>query len=117
MVEEEQARIASSITNDLRSVSHNISIPPTIPSNITTNTKESLADLWHRRLAYINHNDIQRLQYTLIGIGIFPLKQKTLGDYACEGCLAGKIKESFNKKIDSCTTQRIRRLYCNTSGI
>jgi hypothetical protein len=57
---EEQARAASalSITSDLRSASRDILIPPTIPSNITTNTKESLADLWHRRLAYTNHNDI-----------------------------------------------------------
>jgi hypothetical protein len=40
---EEQARSASAITNDLRSMLHNI----LIPSNISTNTKESLADLWH----------------------------------------------------------------------
>jgi hypothetical protein len=38
---EEQAQSASAITNDLRSISHNILIPP----NISTNTKESLADL------------------------------------------------------------------------
>jgi hypothetical protein len=57
---EEQARSASAITNDLRSMSHDISIPPNISIN-TTNTKESLADLWHRRLAHTNHNDIQRL--------------------------------------------------------
>jgi hypothetical protein len=50
-------------------------------------------------------------------MGIFPLKQKTSGDHACEGCLVGKIKESFNKKTDSRTTQRIRRLYYDTSGI
>jgi hypothetical protein len=115
---EEQARAASasasSITSDLRSASHDTS---TIPSNITTNTKESLADLWHRRLAHTNHNDIQRLQHTSIGMGIFPPKQKTSGDHACEGCLAGKMKESFNKKTDSRTTQRIRRLHCDTSGI
>ena len=54
---EEQARSASAITNDLRSMSYNISIPP----NISTNTKESLANLWHRQLAHTNYNDIQRL--------------------------------------------------------
>jgi hypothetical protein len=53
----EQARSASAITNDLRSMSHNILIPP----NISTNIKESLANLWHRRLAHTNHNNIQRL--------------------------------------------------------
>jgi hypothetical protein len=110
---EEQARSTSAITNDLQSMSHDISIPP----NISTNTKESLADLWHQRLAHTNHNNIQRLQHTSIRIGIFPLKQKTSGDHAYKGCLASKIKESFNKKTDSHTTQRIRRLHCNTSGI
>jgi hypothetical protein len=51
---EEQAQSALAIINDLQSMSYDILIPP----NISTNTKESLADLWHRRLAYTNHNDI-----------------------------------------------------------
>jgi hypothetical protein len=31
----------------------------------------------------------------------------------CEGCLAGKIKESFSKQTDSRIKERIRKLYCN----
>jgi hypothetical protein len=50
-------------------------------------------------------------------MSVFPTKQRTSGDHACEGCLAGKMKESFNKTTDSRTTQRIRRLHCDTSGI
>ena len=101
------------IINNLQLILYNI----LIPLNISINIKESLANLWHQQLAYTNYNNIQRLQHTLIGIGIFPLKQKTSSDYAYKGCLAGKIKESFNKKTDSRTTQRIRRLHYNILGI
>ena len=33
------------------------------------NTKESVANLWHRRLAYTNHDDIFKLQSYSTGIG------------------------------------------------
>jgi len=46
-------------------------------------------------------------------MAIFPLKQSILSDHAYKGCLAGKIKESFNKTTDSYIIQRIRRLYCD----
>ena len=81
------------------------------------NTKESAANLWHKRLAYTNHNDVFKLQSYSINIGQFALKSKPLRDYAYKGCLAGKIKESFNKKTDSRIKERIKKVYCNTSGI
>ncbi|RFU23823.1 hypothetical protein B7463_g12518, partial [Scytalidium lignicola] len=39
------------------------------------------------------------------------------GDTACEACLAGRMKESFNKTTDSCTDVLGRRLHCDISGI
>jgi len=81
------------------------------------NTKESAANLWHRRLAHTNHNDIFKLQSYSTGMGQFAPKSKPLGDHACEGCLAGKMKESLNKKTDSRTKERIRKVHCDTSGI
>ena len=42
---------------------------------------------------------------------------RTAGRRACEGCLAGKMKESFNKKSDTQFAIRIKRLYVDTLGI
>jgi hypothetical protein len=39
------------------------------------------------------------------------------GKTACEACLAGQQKESFNKKTDNRSTVKLRRLYCDISGI
>jgi hypothetical protein len=50
-------------------------------------------------------------------MGQFALKAKTVGDKACKGCLIGKIKESFNKKTNSRTTQHIYKVYVNISRI
>ena len=50
-------------------------------------------------------------------MGQFAPKAKTAGDRAYKGCLTGKIKESFNKKTNSRTTQYIRKVYINISRI
>jgi hypothetical protein len=42
---------------------------------------------------------------------------RTAGRRACEGCLAGKMKESFNKKTDTQSTTRIKKLHADTLGI
>jgi hypothetical protein len=34
----------------------------------------------------------------------------------CKPCLAGKMKESFNKKTNKREGRRVRRLYANLSG-
>jgi hypothetical protein len=81
------------------------------------NTEESAADLWHRRLTHTNHKDILELQSSSTGIDQFTLKSKPFGDHACEGCLAGKIKESFSKQTNSRTNERIRKLHCDILGI
>ena len=36
---------------------------------------------------------------------------------ACEACLAGKMKESFNKKTDKREGKKVRRLHANLSGM
>ena len=44
-------------------------------------------------------------------------KRKLLhGEKLCEPCLAGKIKESFNKKTDKREGRRVKRLYADLSG-
>ena len=40
-----------------------------------------------------------------------------LSNYTYKGCLASKMKESFNKKIDNRSTIKIRRLHADISGI
>ena len=70
------------------------------PLNRTFQLDESNANLWHRRLSHTNFKDIQRLEKASKGIKL-GLIVKTVGRRACECCLAGKMKESFNKKTDT----------------
>jgi hypothetical protein len=39
------------------------------------------------------------------------------GETVCEACLAGRIKESFNKTTDNRKQLKVQRLYANISGI
>ena len=44
-------------------------------------------------------------------------KRKLLhGEKLCEPCLAGKMKELFNKKTDKREGKRVKRLYADLSG-
>ena len=44
-------------------------------------------------------------------------KRKQLkGEKLCEPCLAGKMKELFNKKTDKREGKRVRRLHADLSG-
>ena len=52
-------------------------------------------------------------------VGLIKLKDKRrllYGEKLCEPCLAGKIKESFNKKTDKREGKRVRRLHADLSG-
>jgi len=52
-------------------------------------------------------------------IGLIKPKDKRKlphGEKLREPCLAGKIKESFNKKTDKREGRRVRRLYADLSG-
>ncbi len=45
-------------------------------------------------------------------------KRKLLkGERACDACLAGKMKESFNKKTDKRQGKKVQRLHADLSGI
>jgi hypothetical protein len=43
--------------------------------------------------------------------------EQATGEIACESYLAGCMKESFSKKIDSCAKGKLVRLYYDISGI
>ena len=51
-------------------------------------------------------------------VGLIKLKDKRKLPYSeklCELCLAGKMKESFNKKTNKREGKRVRRLYADLS--
>jgi hypothetical protein len=48
-------------------------------------------ELWHRRLAHTNHNDVKKLISQDLVTGL-KLNSKTAPDPICEPCLAGKMK-------------------------
>jgi len=72
----------------------------------------------HRRLGHVSYKRIDQL---LDGnsIGLIKPKDKRKqpkGEKLCEPCLAGKMKESFNKKTDKREGRRVRRLHADLSG-
>ena len=87
---------------------HELQVPIPVPH-------ESKAELWHRRLAHTNYRDITTLVRKSKGVEI-EKKVYLPGRQAYEGCLAGKMKESLNKKTDTKTSVRGRRLHADTSG-
>ena len=51
-------------------------------------------------------------------VGLIKLKDKRKLPYSeklCEPCLAGKMKESFNKKTNKREGKRVKRLYADLS--
>jgi hypothetical protein len=79
----------------------------------------SWRELWHRRLGHINYPDVDRMLNLSNGVHQFKSgqTQNPPGDHACEECLAGRMKESFQKITDSRTDVKIRRLHMDISGI
>ena len=80
---------------------------------------QSSRELWHNRLGHVNYCTIDKMPDYADGIS---LKRPTSAEFlarktACEACLAGRQKESFNKKTDNRSTVKLGRLYCNISGI
>ncbi|KAI0996253.1 hypothetical protein K3495_g11926 [Podosphaera aphanis] len=69
------------------------------------------AELWHFRLAHASYKTISRLSN-------MPQKPKaiSMGENACEACLAGKMKEIFSKKTDNRTSRPACRLHADISG-
>jgi hypothetical protein len=80
---------------------------------------QSSRELWHNRLGHANYRTIDKMPDYADGISFKrPISAELLaGKTACEACLAGRQKESFNKKTDNRSTVKLGRLHCDISGI
>lgn len=67
---------------------------------------QSLKELWHYRLGYISYKIVEKIPEHTTGISFYKIDstRQLAKEIACESCLAGCIKESFNKKTNNCTT-------------
>ena len=72
----------------------------------------------HRRLGHVSYKRInQLLNGNSIGLIKPKDKRKQLkGEKLYKPCLAGKMKELFNKKTDKREGKRVRRLHADLSG-
>jgi hypothetical protein len=71
----------------------------------------------HCRLGYISYTQIKQLLNSN-SIGLIKLKSKRRllkGEKLCKLCLAGKMKELFNKKTNKREGKQVRRLHANLS--
>jgi len=94
----------------------------TLPANDITLTYDvGESEDWkilHRRLGYVSYKRIEQLLDSN-SVGLIKLKDKRrllYGEKLCELFLAGKIKESFNKKTNKREGRRVRRLYADLFG-
>jgi hypothetical protein len=80
---------------------------------------QSSRELWHNRLGHANYCTINKMPDYTDGISLKrPTAAELLaGKTACEACLAGRQKESLNKKTDNWSTVKLGRLHCDISGI
>jgi hypothetical protein len=72
----------------------------------------------HRRLGHVSYKRIEQLlEGNSVGL-IKPKDKRRLlyGEKLCEPCLAGKMKESFNKKTNKREGKRVRRLHADLFG-
>jgi len=83
---------------------------------IKLKNSELYNELAYRRLGHINYSDIFRLSDNSEGLVVCKTKL-TVRRNACEGCLAGKLKESFVKKTDSRRLQPGCHIHTDISGI
>ena len=82
-------------------------------------TTSSVRELWHDRLGHVSYKTVEQMPKFADGI-VLPKMTPTdriAGETACESCLAGRMKESFNKKTDNRATRKLVRLHCDISGI
>ncbi len=67
---------------------------------IEQDIKENTFELWHCHLRHSNPKYIMKMKETTTTGILFPKCEVSVGERVCEACLAGKMKESFYKKID-----------------
>ena len=82
----------------------------------------ALADkrkLWHDRMGHSSYKYVDKLLECTDGVEFRKVKpaDQPAGETACEACLAGKMKESFNKTTDNRQQVKVRRLHADISGI
>ena len=86
---------------------------------LQTERTETELEILHRRLGHVNFKDIDKiLKAGNTGFNV-PLSKRPvpLGERSCEACLAGRMKEHFNKRTDKRETRKLRRVHCDISGI
>ncbi|KAI0997550.1 hypothetical protein K3495_g10638, partial [Podosphaera aphanis] len=122
---EDSAKMALERSNSQTSSLHNTSgiQHPTNTSHLEHHSSShapssefaSKPHLWHYRLGHAGYKAIERLGRD----GIIRVEKKPVnkGYEACVPCLAGKMKESFNKKTHNRTHIPARRLHADISGI
>lgn len=87
-------------------------------SNTTEGDKqESMHDLMHRRLGHISRKLVTELPKAVKGVKLPKSPSLPPGSTACESCLAGQMKEHFNKKTDTRSKVKIQRIHADISGI
>ena len=86
------------------------------PENQPITSIQSERELYHIRLGHMSYAKLEQLPKLSEGIPTFT-KQPIIGDHACEGCQAGKMRESFHKTTDSRSDQKAYRLHMDISGI
>lgn len=109
---------------DLQSTPESSLVSQVSDPDLTTNTSDSTLptsqserELWHRRLGHPNYRIVDRMPQLALGITFCRPKEFIAGETACECCLAGRMKESFNKRSDNRVTTRVRRVHCDISGL
>ena len=78
---------------------------------------KSMKEVWHRRLGHINYRDLEKMKETSDGVEYPKTAMDPEGEQACEGCLAGRMSESFHKSTDNRFEVKGQRLHMDISGI
>ena len=103
-------------TSDTQDLATPTTSYPDEPEPALVNTNESSIHLRHTRLSYTNYKFIEKLANHSIGCKTGP-KATPASRQACASCLAGKLKESFNKHTDTRRPRPEARIHSDTSGI
>ena len=104
------------VRNSLYQVDQPVQQAMTTATGNTDSTTDDTYELWHQRTGHASCRRIEQLPDCTEGVQHFRKKEQA-GESACEACLAGRMKETFNKTTDNCAQVKIRRLHTDISGI
>ncbi|KAI0993135.1 hypothetical protein K3495_g15049, partial [Podosphaera aphanis] len=113
------------MNSETSAINDSAKIQPQTYQNLFTSDRRtvvndrSIWNLHHRRLGHVNFRDIKKMvDIGLIRGSILNDKRSFYhGEKQCESCLAGRMKEKFNKKTDNRQHTKARRLHADISGI